>query len=562
MVAEQTAGRSNGDPVFSSRYGRAYTRFGIYRVVERCAAAVPELSGKTTTPHVLRHTAACSLVRAGVDLNTIRAWLGHVSLETTNIYAEIDLEMKGAGDGTLRCGRGGTDAAVEGGSRGDGVPPVTLSAERNVAESPASPLRDKGIPGHRNIPRTATCHQSPHRGLDGETPLDRWAATGADVRYPNPGLDFDDLFLFEVKRRVMKDRTVSLNGCLYEVDALLVGQTVVLRYDPAAPPNRPLQVVHDGKPAGQATVLDAYANTAVPARPSLLADPDRRPRPRTAAIPHRPAQTQGQRLMYTRHFAFARLPFENDLHTDELFQSSAHREAQVRLKHLIELRGIGLLTGEVGSGKTTVCRYVTAGLHPGLHRVYYVSLTTGNVLDMYKSIAWELGLPTERSRATAYRAIRNEITRLVTEAKQLPVLIVDEAQHLRNDVLEDLRLLTNFNMDADRRLCMLLVGLTELRRRLAMAVHESLSQRLVVRHHIGSLERNELDDYLTHRLRLAGCELPLFEPPAVEALYQSSRGLPRPINRTAHYALSAAALAKARTVDAEHMQHALEELRL
>ena len=94
VVAEQTAGRSNGDPVFSSRYGRAYTRFGIYRVVERCAAAVPELSGKTTTPHVLRHTAACSLVRAGVDLNTIRAWLGHVSLETTNIYAEIDLEMK------------------------------------------------------------------------------------------------------------------------------------------------------------------------------------------------------------------------------------------------------------------------------------------------------------------------------------------------------------------------------------------------------------------------------------------------------------------------------------
>ncbi len=106
-------------------------------------------------------------------------------------------------------------------------------------------------------------HQSPHRGLDGETPLDRWAATGADVRYPNPDPDFDDLFLFEAKRRVMKDRTVSLNGCLYEVDALLVGQTVVLRYDPAAPPNRPLQVVHDSKPAGQATVLDAYANTAV-----------------------------------------------------------------------------------------------------------------------------------------------------------------------------------------------------------------------------------------------------------------------------------------------------------
>ena len=107
--------------------------------------------------------------------------------------------------------------------------------------------------------------------------------------------------------------------------------------------------------------------------------------------------------------------------------------------------------------------------------------------------------------------------------KQLPILVIDEAQHLRNDVLEDLRLLTNFAMDSENRLCLLLVGLTELRRRLAMAVHESLSQRLVVRHHLNGLDRDEVDHYLTHRLRLAGCELPLFEPCAVEALFQSTR---------------------------------------
>ena len=145
------------------------------------------------------------------------------------------------------------------------------------------------------------------------------------------------------------------------------------------------------------------------------------------------------------------------------------------------------------------------------------------------------------------------------EAKQLPVLVIDEAQHLRNDVLEDLRLLCNFMMDSDNRLCLVLVGLTELRRRLAMAVHESLSQRLVVRHHLNGLDRDELDHYLTHRLRLAGCELPVFEPPAVEALFQSARGLPRLINRIAHYAMTAAALNNARTVNAEHLQHAIEE---
>ena len=97
--------------------------------------------------------------------------------------------------------------------------------------------------------------------------------------------------------------------------------------------------------------------------------------------------------MYLRHFALTRLPFETPAHTDELFESNARREAEARLQHLIELKGIGLLTGEVGSGKTTVCRHVAAALHTALYRVGYVSLTTGNVLDMYKAIAWELGCP-------------------------------------------------------------------------------------------------------------------------------------------------------------------------
>jgi len=72
----------------------------------------------------------------------------------------------------------------------------------------------------------------------------------------------------------------------------------------------------------------------------------------------------------------------------------------------LELRGIGLITGEVGSGKTTICRKVASALHPGLYRPFYVPLSTGHVMDMYKSIAWELGLPIERNRASAYRLIR------------------------------------------------------------------------------------------------------------------------------------------------------------
>lgn len=106
-------------------------------------------------------------------------------------------------------------------------------------------------------------HNTPHRGIEERTPLEQWALASAGVRYPDATLDLDDIFLFEARRLVHKDRTVSLNGRLYEVDPLLVGQRVVLRYDPDAPPSRPLDVVHDGKPAGKASRLDAYANTAV-----------------------------------------------------------------------------------------------------------------------------------------------------------------------------------------------------------------------------------------------------------------------------------------------------------
>ena len=117
-------------------------------------------------------------------------------------------------------------------------------------------------------------HQAPHRGLDAQTPLDRWAMSADKVRLPGPHLDLDALFLFEAKRRVQRDRTVSLNGTLFEVDAALVGHTVMLRYDPGAPPARGVEVWHDDQFVSRATPLDAYANCFVRRhRPTQNIDP-------------------------------------------------------------------------------------------------------------------------------------------------------------------------------------------------------------------------------------------------------------------------------------------------
>ena len=264
--------------------------------------------------------------------------------------------------------------------------------------------------------------------------------------------------------------------------------------------------------------------------------------------------------MYRKHFGLTRHPFEKNLSPEDLFESAAGAELVARIEHLLELRGIGLITGEPGSGKTTLLRKVCSSLHDGLYRVFYVPLSTGNVMDLYKTIAWELGLPTERSRAALYKVIQAEVSRLCQEARTRPVLVIDEAHHLRSEVLEELRLLTNFQMDSENRLCLLLVGQTELRRRLSMAVHEALSQRIVVRHHLVGLTREELEGYLVHLLRLAGAEVPLFAPSALEAIHQATSGLPRKVNLLAHHTLTAAALEGAKTATPEHVAAAMPEV--
>ena len=132
-LAELVQRRTADDAVFLSQRRRPYTRFGVYRLVERSAARVPPLTGRRITPHTIRHTSACHLLHAGVDLNTIRAWLGHASLDTTNIYAEIDIEMKAKAHGALRGRRARTASPLEGEHGTDRLPGCALNERDYVA---------------------------------------------------------------------------------------------------------------------------------------------------------------------------------------------------------------------------------------------------------------------------------------------------------------------------------------------------------------------------------------------------------------------------------------------
>jgi general secretion pathway protein A len=217
---------------------------------------------------------------------------------------------------------------------------------------------------------------------------------------------------------------------------------------------------------------------------------------------------------------------------------------KARLQFLVDHQGAGLLTGEVGAGKSTAARTFTTSLNPNLYKILYLHWTAGSALDLLRQLAFLLDLVPAHGRGDLTRQISDTIVRLNQSKKQHPILIGDEAQLLPHAALEQLPLLLNFDMDSSHYLTLLLVGQPLLRRTLSLAMHEPLRQRIAVQYHLEGLSREELDAYLAHQLKAAGVSQPLFDDTARQALYQASKGIPRKINKLARAALSLAAQRK------------------
>lgn len=242
--------------------------------------------------------------------------------------------------------------------------------------------------------------------------------------------------------------------------------------------------------------------------------------------------------MYLEYFGFQRLPFTIAPDPELLYPTHSHQEALAHLHYALSGHGgLVCLTGEVGTGKTTLCRAFLSAL-PAHVRSAYIFNPQLSDTGLLQSLCEELGIPV--AATDDQRALYSRLNQALLQgyaAGQRFVCIIDEAQSMPVALMEQVRLLTNLETDQEKLLTLILVGQPELRQMLARHDLRQLSQRITARYHLPHLGLADTSAYLRFRCRQAGVSQPLFSALAVWTLWRTSRGIPRLLNSLADRAL-------------------------
>lgn len=268
--------------------------------------------------------------------------------------------------------------------------------------------------------------------------------------------------------------------------------------------------------------------------------------------------------IYQQYFALSCEPFSIVPDPGFLYPSSQHRQAVAHLKYGLDREGgFVLLTGEVGTGKTTLTRTLIKRL-PAHVRVAYVLNSTFDAADVLASICQELGIKLPKSSKTSLTkncvdALNADLIESHAEGKKT-LVVIEEAQNLSPEVLEILRLLSNLETATHKLLHILLVGQPELLETLAQKDQRQLNQRVVARFHLLPLEKTDVANYVNHRLHHAGANRAIFESSAMTTLFKLTQGVPRLINLICHHAMLAAYATGTKTVSAKLVKAAAVEI--
>ena len=245
--------------------------------------------------------------------------------------------------------------------------------------------------------------------------------------------------------------------------------------------------------------------------------------------------------MYEAHFGLSEKPFSIAPDPQYLFMSRPHQEAMAHLSYGVQQGGgFILLTGEVGTGKTTLCRNLLKRLPENINLALILNAAVQKD-ELLQSICDELEIKYKKN--DSQKTLLNTLNQYLLDSfakKRKTVLIIDEAQLLSRDVLEQIRMLTNLETTKNKLLQIILIGQPELNDILKRQDLRQLSQRVTARYHLNSLRSEDITEYVTTRLKVAGCAKPIFTKQALIKIHRITRGIPRLINVLCDHSLIAA----------------------
>lgn len=264
--------------------------------------------------------------------------------------------------------------------------------------------------------------------------------------------------------------------------------------------------------------------------------------------------------MYESYFGLTELPFNVTPDPRFVYFSRQHREALSALLYGVESRrGFIQVTGEIGTGKTTLCRALLQKIGDQAHSALVFNPKLSEV-ELLQTIVEDFGITPKGKRKKDYFDALNRFLLEELEKGYNAMVIIDEAQLLSPKALEQIRLLSNLETSTQKLLQIILIGQPELKDLLQRKDLVQLYQRITIRYHLSALSKEEMEDYISHRLQVSGGESSFFTPAALERIYELSQGIPRMINVLADRAMMAAFTRSARTIEDSMVDFAQKDL--
>lgn len=253
--------------------------------------------------------------------------------------------------------------------------------------------------------------------------------------------------------------------------------------------------------------------------------------------------------MINNYFGFTKNPFARDVASQDMFSWKEFKNLKMRLDYFVKERGIFLLTGLIGSGKTTALKYFSQSVDINSYSIIYLNFMFDGKRDFYRTILNHCHIVPSHLYGDSRNMLRKYFLDMYNLKKTTPVLILDEAQNLPGFIMEEIRLLSNFDYDSSSPVLIILSGHKLLQQRMALNENEALRQRVTIKYHIQGLKLAETIAYIQHRLLQADSTNAIFTDSVLSKIHEESQGVLRNINNICNSLLLSAVINEKKIID-------------